>query len=216
MIYLRAVSLVVASTTLLCAPERASAQDVSRYSWCSTNGGGDNCYYASLERCRETTAGGRGGRCFPSPYYRPQIAAGGTHQAAAGPVTDRPAARRTRASAPPNIRVSRTAQSSASPSPPVQSIAAPDYAAVLRLAEQGDATAQYSLAVMYNNGQGVPQDYVQAHKWFNLAAARFAPWEADVGSNAAKNRDRLTAIMTAEQIADAQKMAREWQPKADR
>ena len=31
-------------------------------------------------------------------------------------------------------------------------------------AEQGDAVAQYSLGVMYNNGRGVPQDHVQAHK----------------------------------------------------
>ena len=38
-----------------------------------------------------------------------------------------------------------------------------DYAPLFRLlrpfAEQGDATAQYSLGVMYANGEGVPQDY---------------------------------------------------------
>ena len=31
-------------------------------------------------------------------------------------------------------------------------------------AEQGDASAQFNLGVMYANGEGVPQDYVQAHK----------------------------------------------------
>ena len=41
-------------------------------------------------------------------------------------------------------------------------------------AEQGDARAQYNLGEMYLYGDGVPQDYVQAHKWFNLATARIA------------------------------------------
>jgi TPR repeat protein len=49
-------------------------------------------------------------------------------------------------------------------------------------------------------GQGVPQDYVEAYKWFNLAAARGH-------SNAVKNRELLAAEMTKEQIADAQKRA---------
>jgi TPR repeat protein len=43
-----------------------------------------------------------------------------------------------------------------------------DYATALRLwrplAEQGKANAQYNLGVMYDKGQGVTQDYVQAHK----------------------------------------------------
>ena len=39
-------------------------------------------------------------------------------------------------------------------------------------AEQGSADAQFSLGVMYTNGRGVPQDYVQAHKWLNLAVSR--------------------------------------------
>ena len=37
-------------------------------------------------------------------------------------------------------------------------------------AEQGDATAQSNLAVMYHKGEGVPQDYAEAVKWFRLAA----------------------------------------------
>ena len=39
-------------------------------------------------------------------------------------------------------------------------------------AEQGDATAQFNLGVMYDQGLGVVQNYVQAHKFFNIAAAR--------------------------------------------
>src|SRR5260370_42113148 len=37
-------------------------------------------------------------------------------------------------------------------------------------AEQGDANAQYSLGNMYRNGQGVPEDYAEAVRWFRTAA----------------------------------------------
>ena len=51
-----------------------------------------------------------------------------------------------------------------------------DYATALRLlrplAEQGDATAQFNLGVMYRNGEGVPKDDAQAIKWYRLAAAQ--------------------------------------------
>ncbi len=51
-----------------------------------------------------------------------------------------------------------------------------DYATALRewrpLAEQGDADAQYNLALMYDRGYGVPQDYVQARQWYEKAAAQ--------------------------------------------
>ena len=38
------------------------------------------------------------------------------------------------------------------------------------LAIQGNADAQYNLGLMYNNGDGVPQDYAEAVKWYRLAA----------------------------------------------
>jgi TPR repeat protein len=38
-------------------------------------------------------------------------------------------------------------------------------------AEQGDASAQYNLGVMYTNGEGVPKDDVTAARWYRLAAA---------------------------------------------
>lgn len=44
------------------------------------------------------------------------------------------------------------------------------YRELLPMAEQGDAVAQYSLGVMYENGQGLPQDYVEAVRWYRLAA----------------------------------------------
>ena len=33
-----------------------------------------------------------------------------------------------------------------------------------------DAGAQFNLGVMYDNGEGVPQDYVEAMKWYHKAA----------------------------------------------
>jgi hypothetical protein len=76
-------------------------------------------------------------------------------------------------------------------------------------AEQGDAVAQFSLGLMYVRGEGVPQDYVQAHMWLNLAAAA-----GDAGS--IKERDITARKMTPDQIAEAQRLAREWKPKTSR
>ena len=39
-----------------------------------------------------------------------------------------------------------------------------------KAAEQGNASAQYSLGVMYNTGEGVPQDYQEAVSWYHKAA----------------------------------------------
>ena len=83
-----------------------------------------------------------------------------------------------------------------------------------RAAEQGHAKAQVNLGVMYHHGQGVPQDYVQAHKWFNLAASRYPANEKENRDSAVKGRDLVAAKMTAAQIAEAQRQAREWRPKS--
>ena len=82
-----------------------------------------------------------------------------------------------------------------------------------KAAEQGNAGAQSELGVMYNNGQGVPQDYVQAHLWSNLAAAGFSAAMVDMRNEAADNRDKIMAKMTPAQIAEAQRLAREWKSK---
>ena len=85
-----------------------------------------------------------------------------------------------------------------------------DYAAALRewrtLAEQGDAEAQNRLGIMYLLSQGVPQDLVLAHLWLSLAA-RQGHETAYIIS------DDVAAFMTPAQIAEAQKLAREWKPK---
>ncbi len=38
-------------------------------------------------------------------------------------------------------------------------------------AAQGNAHAQHNLRLVYDNGIGVPQDYLLAHMWFNLSAS---------------------------------------------
>jgi TPR repeat protein len=74
-------------------------------------------------------------------------------------------------------------------------------------ADQGQIEAQVLLGTSYALGDsGVPQDYVQAHMWLNLAAAQGA-------KDASRARDRLAKEMTPAQIAEAQKLAREWKPK---
>ena len=77
-----------------------------------------------------------------------------------------------------------------------------------KAADQGYLYAQAELGFIYENGWGVSQDYVQAHMWFNLAAAREDM--AVICKLAAKQRDKVAAIMTPDQIAEAQRMAREW------
>ncbi len=77
-------------------------------------------------------------------------------------------------------------------------------------AEQGHASAQINLAFMYGNGQGVPHDYVQAHMWYNLAAASLPGEDRD---RATKNRDIVAGLLTPAQIAEAQRLAREWKPR---
>ena len=86
-----------------------------------------------------------------------------------------------------------------------------DYAEAVRwyrlAADQGHASAQVGLGSMYINGEGVPQSYVQAHMWHNLVASRAT---GEMRERAVRNRDRARARMTVEQVAEAQRLAREW------
>ncbi len=90
-----------------------------------------------------------------------------------------------------------------------------DYATAIRewrpLAEQGNADAQFFLGFMYYKGRGVPQDYAQAHMWYNLAASRFSPGEDR--DNTVEYRDIVATWMTPAQISEAKKLARAWRPK---
>ncbi len=81
-----------------------------------------------------------------------------------------------------------------------------------KAADWGNATAQFSLAYLYLRGVGVPQDLVAAHMWFNLSAALDPDGESQ--KDTAKIRDEVAKMMTPAQIAEAQRLAREWKPSA--
>jgi TPR repeat protein len=117
-----------------------------------------------------------------------------------------------------------------------------DYATALKewrsLAEAGNVFAQFDLGLMYDIGQGVPQDNKEAVKWYELAADQGYPdaqvalgstyakgrgvlqnyirahmWfnisAANGNEGGAKNRDNIAKKMTPADISKAQDMARE-------
>lgn len=87
-----------------------------------------------------------------------------------------------------------------------------DYDTVLKLlrplAEQGNADAQSALGLMCTQGQGVPLDYVEAAKWFNLAISRLPDKSNDKYWAWSNWRSDIESKMTPAQITEAQKRAR--------
>jgi TPR repeat protein len=111
---------------------------------------------------------------------------------------------------------------------------------VRKSAEEGDSSAQYRLGLLYEGGVGVPQNYKKAKEWFEKAAKQgHVGAQADLGTlylqgagtpqsaqmavfwfsqaaeqepRAAEARDALATQMTPAQIAEAQRLAREWKP----
>jgi uncharacterized protein len=80
-----------------------------------------------------------------------------------------------------------------------------------KAAEQGYAPAQVALGLMYALGGGMAQDCVEAHLWINLAASH-------ASGNHQKRyytdlREAFAGLMTAGQIAEAQRRAWEWEGK---
>jgi len=96
-------------------------------------------------------------------------------------------------------------------------------------AEQGHAIAQSHLGDMYFGGRGVPQDNVQAHMWMNLAAAAMpASVELELSEQWVKLhdpselredwvqfRDVIADFLSAEDLARAQALARNWKSHHD-
>src|SRR5208283_12776 len=75
-----------------------------------------------------------------------------------------------------------------------------------KAADQNYAAAQNNLGVCYANGNGVTKDYVEAYKWWLLAAGQ--------GFEIAKESiPALEALLTREQIAEGQKLARNFTPR---
>jgi len=113
-----------------------------------------------------------------------------------------------------------------------------DLKEITKLAESGNANAQYNLGVIYSHGEGVPQNYAEAMKWFKKAADQgvaraqynlglmyyegegvpqnfikaYVCWSvasAKGEENAKKNLEIVISKMTPQQIAQAQKEAAE-------
>jgi TPR repeat protein len=74
-------------------------------------------------------------------------------------------------------------------------------------AEKGDPTGQHALALAYFAGSGVPKDLVEAYKWLHLAVQLSSPADRQPHMIA---REAIGTNMTAEDMAEAQKRAREW------
>ena len=70
-----------------------------------------------------------------------------------------------------------------------------------------DVRAMLALGRAYAKGLGVPRDFIEAHKWLNLAAGRGS-------AEGAAERDALAKEMTVEERAEARKLARAWRTAA--
>ena len=120
-----------------------------------------------------------------------------------------------------------------------------DFVTALRLtkplAERGDRVAQFYVGLMYGSGQGVPQDYAEAAKWYERAADQNLPeaqnnlgllyfdghgvphdnvraymwYNLAAGQSfraAIANKSSIVRLMTGDQISRAQALSREWKP----
>lgn len=76
----------------------------------------------------------------------------------------------------------------------------------LKAAQQGEVTAQGTLGTLYSFGQGVPQSYVEAYYWLDLAASVKGPRQAQY----AANRQMMGAHITADELADVQDREAKW------
>lgn len=77
-----------------------------------------------------------------------------------------------------------------------------------RAAEQEMANSQYYLADMYGIGDGVPRDAVTSMMWWILAAEHG-------DDRALQFRDFIAGAMSPEELAEAERLAREWTPNKE-
>ena len=80
-----------------------------------------------------------------------------------------------------------------------------------RAAEQAVTSAMTELGRMYYKGKGVPQNYVLAYMWLKLATSQLPPGE--LRDTIVQARDGVARLMTEAQLAEAQRLARNWKPK---
>ena len=91
------------------------------------------------------------------------------------------------------------------------------YSYFIEEANNDNPTAQYNIGMMYVKGQGALQDDIYAHMWLNIAASNGIANAVELEELAANSwanmaivmRDLTAKTMTTEQLAEAQKLARE-------
>jgi hypothetical protein len=76
-----------------------------------------------------------------------------------------------------------------------------------KAADRGYTKAQSNLGEMYAIGQGVKKDLVQSYKWLSLCAA-------SGNQTCAEHRDWVARKLKGSQLSAAQRMTRDWKPKA--
>jgi TPR repeat protein len=73
-------------------------------------------------------------------------------------------------------------------------------------ADQGHASAQFNLGVMYANGEGVAENDAEAYFWLSLAAATGTERDRQY-------RDEIKAQLTPGVVAEVQARTAAWRPK---
>ncbi|HLU91135.1 MAG TPA: hypothetical protein VKZ46_00995 [Pedomonas sp.] len=101
----------------------------------------------------------------------------------------------------PGLTPSNIAPQTLSSSP--ESLHSPAVERLLAAARRGQPQAYYDLGSAYSLGEGVDINLIEAHRWYNLAAL------AGV-QGAQEERAALAADMAPGEIAEAQRLAREW------
>ena len=76
-----------------------------------------------------------------------------------------------------------------------------------KAADQGDVGAQATLGLLYSLGQGLPQNYVEAYFWLDLAASVKGPKQEQY----AQNRQSIGAHITTDELDEIQERVAEWQ-----
>ena len=78
-----------------------------------------------------------------------------------------------------------------------------------KAADRGDADAQVEVGIAYYEGRGVRRNSVQSYKWLTLASSKPCSVDRDVDP---PSIEEVASKMTPQQIAKAQRLAKEWKP----
>ena len=83
----------------------------------------------------------------------------------------------------------------------------------VKAADQGFAPAQINLGVLYERGQGIPKNYVQGYKWLSLSVSHFPESDHEYRDKALALREALAKLMAPAEIAEAERLVRNWKAK---